>query len=283
MTRSTLTRQRAFTLLEVLTATAVLALSLVMMFQVTEGIQRSTRLQNQQMDSVATARRALDVIVTDLQTAVTGRHGTLLGNTTASGETRLAALTARRGPAGVTGHRFLAVHYSLDTNGSLWRPYRSVTFSETNLLDAAAQSPPAPAPPAQPLARGILALRFFAVTQNGQKFDIQTPAAPGAGWAATASFNNLPVPAGWQALQTAASDPLASSAVAGQRVAALEIWLAAVDPQSLDLLQSAGKVPDARAALAGPPAGWRQAFDTANIPSPAKSALRILNRTVPLP
>lgn len=271
---------RAFTLLEVLTSTAVLAIVLVMMFQVTDGIQRSTRLQNQQMDSVAAARRALDVIVADLQTAVIGPFSALLGNTTASSGAKFAVLTSRRGPSGAAGHRFLSARYSHTPAGELWRAYNSVSFNGTANLLAAAAAEPAAAN--QPLAEGVLAFRCFAVTRSGAKFDITIPAGSGAEWAAQSDYNGLAVPGGWQAVVTASSQPLSQQSGA-DFVTALEVWVAAVDPQTLDLLQTTGALASAQSALAGAPAVWRQTFDTAALPASAKSALRILNRTVPLP
>jgi len=41
----------------------------VMMFQVIDGIFRASRRQNREMESVATGRRALDVMTIDLQNA----------------------------------------------------------------------------------------------------------------------------------------------------------------------------------------------------------------------
>lgn len=262
-----------FTILEVLVAAAVLALVLVMMLQVTEGILRSTRAQNQQMDSVAAARRALDVLVNDLKSAVSGNSAAILARTAPSDDI-LALLTQRRGPQGAAGHRFLAVQYSTNSAGQLLRSYRSATFAETNLLQSAALPP---TPPLQPLAEGILAFRVFARTQDGSTNLLSS--SGGSGWAATGSYNGLPVPSGWQALIT----PAATWSASGNRATALEIWLAALDPQNFSLLQSSGTLGNAQAALAGTPDTWRNTFDGASLPSPAKSALRILHRTVPLP
>jgi hypothetical protein len=67
------------------------------------------------------------------------------------------------------------------------------------------------------------------------------------------------------------------------RAQALEVWIAAVDEQNQGILTDTGSLTTAQAALTNNPALWRSDIDSANIPLPAKSAIRILNKTIPLP
>jgi len=121
---------RAFTVIELLFAMAVLAMILVMMVQVVNGILQSTRTQSQQMDSVATARRALDTMLTDIQSAVIGESSTILAPSTSSSNL-FAMLTTRHGMSGAADHRFLAVTYSLNPSNQIVRSHGSVNFAQT--------------------------------------------------------------------------------------------------------------------------------------------------------
>lgn len=266
--------RRAFTLIELLTAMAVLAVILVMMLQVTNGVLQSTRAQNQQLDSVATARRALDIMVSDLELASLGDQTSILTSTPA-GTNLFAALTSRRGPGdSPANHRFLAVRYNMDTNNRVFRAYGSVNFNSPDLLSRTVSG--TTTTPSEPLASGILALQIFALTEDGDRQSAFGTASPS--WA-TNNYGGQAVPGGWQALVTGRA---AWAASLTNRTRALEIWIAALDPRSYELLEKSGKLNTARAALSGTPSGWREQFDAAEIPPPTKSALRVLNRTIPL-
>jgi prepilin-type N-terminal cleavage/methylation domain-containing protein len=255
-------KERAFTLIEVLVATAVLALILVMMLGVTNGILSSTRAQNQQMDSVASARRALDVLTSDIGAAVIGPSSSILLPSVAS--TNLLALVAqRRGPDSAGSPRFLAVRYSTNSD-ALYRSYDAVSFASTDFLNPAAGA--ATTTSTNPLAPGILAVRIL---EKGV-----------VGTSATNTYAGFPVPVGWSALATPAS-PLGASVT--NRTRALEIWVTAIDPQGLSLLTNSGQLATAKSLLGSDPTHWRAAIDASDLSSATKSALRVLNKTVSLP
>jgi hypothetical protein len=223
-------------------------------------------MQSQQMDSTGAARRALDIMALDLSRAVGNESTAVL-----VGPTKLAMITDRRG-TNVSNHRFLAVTYSM--NGTqLVRTYRSVSFSEVDLMRAAEDSNNAVV---TTLTDGILGWNLRVVTTSGPQAATNTSSANYA----TNNYNGFAVPSGWKALITA-SPAFASSLT--NRAQALEVWIAAVDDQNQRILNGSGSLTTAQAALSTNPALWRSAIDSANIPLPAKSAIRILNKTIPLP
>jgi type II secretory pathway pseudopilin PulG len=256
----------AFSLIELLTSLAVLALVLAILLQVVNGILQSTRMQSQQMDSTGAARRALDIMALDLSKAVVTESAAVL-----VGPTNLALITDRRG-TNSSNHRFLAVTYSLN-GAQLVRTYRSVLFNESDLLTAAQDTNTAAT---TSLVDGILGLNLQVITSSGPQAATNTNSAHFS----TTNYNGFAVPTGWRALITA-SPAFASSLT--NRAQALEVWIAAVDEQNQGILMDNGSLTAAQAALTNNPALWRSDIDSANIPLPAKSAIRILNKTIPLP
>jgi len=269
-------RRDAFTLVELLTATAILSLLLVLMFQIVSEILESTKVQNQHMESVSAARRALDVMACDLQNAVVGEDVSILVPSGTS--TNLFSLMAyRKGPnGGDTTNRFLAVSYSTNGSDRLIRSYGSVDYSQTNFLTVsyATNTPP------YPLASHILGVEALAVTETT---NYPLTNAPEANWATNAyNSTNVNTPDGFNALIT--TKPNFASGLTN-RTYALQVWIAAVDEQNYALLTNTGKLDIVRAAIANAsdPSGWRGAVDASAIPTPAKSGIRILNKTITLP
>jgi type II secretory pathway component PulJ len=162
----------AFTLVELLTATAIMALVLVLLLQILNGILDSTRVQNQQMEAVGSARRVMDVIASDLRNAVISENSSILIPTAGSSNS-FALLAARRGTNGATGHRYLAVRYSTNSSNQIIRSYGSSTFSGTNPLADAASA--ATITPVEPLARGILAFQARILADGTNAYPLNTP------------------------------------------------------------------------------------------------------------
>lgn len=251
----------AFTLIELLVSMAVLALILAMLVQVVNGILESTRTQTQQMDSVATARRALDVMAVDLQNAVVGENSAILVPSSSGSGTLFASLTTRRAPAASPASRFLAVGYTLNASNQLYRSYAAVNYTNTDLLAATASV--ITALPVEPLANGILAVQIHAIPENTLPLNLVTD-----------NYNGTPTPTDWNALVT--RSPAFASSFKG-RTRAIEIWIAAIDQQSLQLLPTAFKPTNAE------PSQWRSEVDDSAIPAQAKSSIRILKKTILLP
>ena len=266
-------QQDAFTLVEILTATAVLALLLALMLQIVNGILQSTKIQNQQMEATSAARRVLDVVSQDLQGAIVGEDVSILVATN-GGDFLLGFLTSRHGTNGSADHRFLAVEYATNGAYELCRHYASVPFSETALFSAITNATNG----ACPLAVGILGIRIRAVTEAT---NLPVSSGPSPNWATT-SYNGNPVPDGYAALITTTPD---FAATMTNRTRALEVWLAAVDDQNYRLLSSLGALATVSTLLSttNHPSSWRDSLDAASLPGPAKSAIRILTKTITLP
>jgi prepilin-type N-terminal cleavage/methylation domain-containing protein len=265
----------AFTLVELLTATAILSLLLMLMFQIVSEILQSTKVQNQQMESIASARRALDVMACDLQNAVVGEDVSILVPS-GPGTTNLFSLMAyRRGPNGDATNRFLAINYSTNGSDQLFRSYGGVDYLQTNFLSVtnATNTPP------YPLASHILGVEALAVTER-TNYSLTTN--PEANWATNQYNSTNNTPDGFNALIT--TKPNFASGLTN-RTYAMQIWIAAVDEQNYSVLTHNSdfysKVKD---ALSGDPLGWRDQVDSnRNIPSTIKSGIRILSKTITLP
>lgn len=274
-----------FTLVELLTATAVLTLLLALIFQIVNAILQSTNEQNRQMESTASARRALDVLAADLQNAAVGNDAAILAANGSGTTNVLAMLAVRRGPndpnsaGSAVKNRFLAVCYSTNESNQLFRSFGSVGYGETNLLNAPVGD--ATMTPVNPLASGILALSALALTADGTTNTVTKPVASGENWAA-ASYNGNSVPNGFNALVT-----MSPTFAAGMtnRTYALQVWIAAVDPRNYSILTNTGNLGAVVTALAGStnPAGWRDLIDGMAIPSTVKSGIRVLSTTIQLP
>lgn len=262
---------RAFTLLELLVAMAVLAMVLVFMTQAVNGVLQSTRTQNQQMDSAASARKALDIMESDLKAAVIDNTRTILVPETGTSSNLFTLYADRRGPAGSSQHRFLAVAYSINAQNELVRAYGSESFS--------APGANADIIPAHPLTKGIIAFQLRVHTESGQQFP--STAAASANWA-TNTFNGANIPPGFKALifpQSAFSSGLTN------RSRALDLWIVAADEASLEVLRQSGSLAGLSAAIAGEadPAKWREVIDKSSIPPPVKSSVRVLRKNLQMP
>lgn len=276
-----------FSLIEVLTATAVLAIILVLMVQITDGILSSTRTQNRQLDSVAAARRALDTLTIDFATALFNTEATALLRQPAANQPFLAMVCNRPGPvgSGAGNHRFLAVQYEYNpSEGNLYRNYKSVLFdsSSENLLQRATGS--GFQTPSIPIAQGILGLSVEVLTMTGDKTLNDSPspswAAPNLGSPGDRDYNGLQVPSGWLAL----IPPYAPFAARPSETStAIRVWIAATEPQTLELLEKTGKLTNALTIFNNhSPKDWRAVLDQSSLPPAAKSSTRILQRTFPL-
>jgi prepilin-type N-terminal cleavage/methylation domain-containing protein len=270
-------KRSAFTLIELLVAIAVLGLVLVLMAQAVNGVMRSTQAQNQQMDAMASGRRALDVMVLDLGLAVIGENASVLVPTDAGDSLVFAVLANRRHPAEIIDQRFLAVRYA-HSDGKLTRFYQSVNFSDPNPLAAASTTNLTTSFEVS----GILAMEVRAIDESGTEHGL-SPASPAADWATAGDYNGTPVPSGHAALITPV--PAFAAELTGPRTKTLEIWVAAVNDQVASLIESGGFTDTISSAFsdASSPSEWRKAIDDdPDIPASIKSGIVILTKTVSL-
>lgn len=287
----------AFSLVEIMVAVSVLALLLVLLLQVVNGTLVSSRTANQQMDATGAARRALDVMASDIQNSVVGPIATLLGSTPPS---RLAMLTQGRGPnTSPSTPRFLAVQYVLSNGNSpvadtLQRSYSAVSWTTTDLLAATTNGSAGTAN----LATGVLALSIQAILENGDRRDVNVAPGPKQAWGvkggdpyppSTGNATITRVPNGFTALVPSTPPTPTPLDASTARVLAIEITLVAIDEQNYKLLKQTGTLSIARNAFSAtgtdlPAARWAQAINTLNgVPRPAQTAMRVLTRTVSLP
>ncbi len=149
---------QAFTILELLVATAVMALMLVLLLQITNHTMQASKMATQQMDATQSARQALDVLSSDIAHAVLTGGATILTQDS-GGAPALAFLTSGRGPdTAAAPSRFLAVSYQLVVN-QLQRGYKAIGWSSPYLLDEAVATPIATAT----LPSGILQFSVLAI------------------------------------------------------------------------------------------------------------------------
>lgn len=268
---------KGHTLPELLVAVAVLALLVLLIFQATEEVLNVTNSQERKMKAVSSGRRLLDVMSVDLENAVIGPDATVIAPGI-PGNVILSMLCNRRGPSSGTAPRFLAVKYSLDSSNRVFRSYGPVGFGQTNLMEASLNASTNPsAAAAVPLASGVLAIqaRAFTATTN---YAVSTN--PSSNWSVSNTYQGRAVPSGYNALVTASSGYGRSLTNCTQ---AIEISVATVDTGDYSLIRASGYLAAIKYALAGDPATWRAEVDSITMPSRFKSAVRILQKTTPLP
>ncbi len=266
----------AFTLTEVLVATAVFGLILAMTMQLLNSTLSSTKAVGQRLNASQAARQALDVIAMDIRNSFIDESTSLLVGEHRVADT-LAMLTKRRGPKGIES-RFLAVRYRL-RDQELLRYFGSFGYDETTTLN-----PGAAATSESVLANGVLAIAVQAVLRDGSLAEAHTG---GAGWS-TNSYHGQPTPENHLAL---ISCPSAwSNDEPAPCVQALEITIACVDPVGLALLDDQGSAASTAAELtvenpsmAGANHWERVGDELDGIPAPARQAIRIVNMSILLP
>ncbi len=262
------------TLTEVLTAVGILAVMLVLMYEMVEGIFKATRNQNHGIESVAAGRRVLDVMTGDLQNGLFTESSTLIAPTNAASTSLFALVTNRRGSNSASTPRFLAVSYALNGSNQVVRSYGSISYGTVSSLFTPLTILEAPT---VPLAKGVLAVQARAVTANT---NYPLSGVTSSNWGVTGSYNGRVVPSGYNAI-------VANSSGFARRLTnctqAVEVWIAVVDEQDYVLLKSSGKLAPLVASLVGDPTRWRSLIDARAIPAQVKSAIHIQKKTIPLP
>jgi len=261
------------TLVEVLTAVAVLALMLLLIFQVIEGIFNATHSQSQAIEAVSSGRRILDVMTADLENAVINNDATVIAPSGTNTNMLFALLANRRGATGQSS-RFLSVSYSLDGSNQAIRSYGSVGYASNDLLSAAVSTP---VPSRVPLARNVLAIRALAVTDS-TNYPFSGPVV--ANWAVTGSYNGHPVPSGYNALMAEAEGFVTGLTNCTR---AVEVWVAVTDEQTCSLLRSNGKLAALIASLGSDPSLWRTRLSSSLVPTDCRRAIRVMSKTISLP
>lgn len=268
-------RRSGFSLLEVMAAVAVLALMLALLTQLSSSTMRATTVTMKQIEATRSARAVLDTLSEDLAALVTSNDAASLFIKTDGADSRLVFVTLRRGPQG-SNARFIAVDYALQ-NGTVTRTVSPLAWNAVDFATAAFATNTLA--DTSVLAEGIV--RFEAVL-NLDNGDTRTLADPGS-WKA-AEWNGTALPADFYAIHLSRDEPDSVQ----PKVAGLTVAIAALDMGSYRLPntdQIAAKLPPA-VANQTPLDTWKIAMTPGSmtgIPEVAVAALRILQRTYPLP
>lgn len=275
--------QSGFTLLELLVASAVLALLLILLLQVASHTMRASRVTTQQLDATQAARRVIDTLAADISSSVSEGAAVLYQPQGAS--LSLAFLTSARGPAtAAQPPRYLAVAYRLN-DAKMMRLYEGVEWTTKNLLAAAESAATSGTPTV--LSPGILQFAVLAVLEDGKTVvNLQNnTASPSLSeppvWRASGSqlFLGQSVPTGWSAL-VSFNYPASPRT---PRVQALLVAIAAIDEQSLALLNSTERNMFRSPTTSDPVKEWETILTGSTLPGPARSAIRFHSKVIPLP
>lgn len=255
---------RAFTLIELLAAMAVLALVLAFLVQLASQTMTATRSSHQQMEASQQGRIVLDSLSADLANLVAQNGLGILAKET-GGNVELAFLTRSRGPKG-SPTRFLAVAYVLNGN-DLQRQTFPIDWDTVVLPDTALLAVTSPSS-ISVLASGILRFNATATLDDG---DIVTL----SGLPASAKQTN-----GSAFVQLVPSIPPVSSLL--PKVASLTVAVAPLSEKNLqlagDMAVKLGDLENGKTALAV----WSSSIalgKLASLPAPAVAGLQLSQQT----
>lgn len=267
--------KRGFTILEILVATAVLALMLVAVLEIAGHTTLVARMAGSKLSAEQSVRSALDAMERDVREAVISPRVTLLVRTAGSSP-EMAFLARGRGP-NTTPVRFLGVCYHWNSAGQLIRGYAAVDEAATNLLAAAENASASPDQPV--LAENILQVAFVAILDDGTRRQL-TNSVSGS-WNASGSvlYGEQMVPAGWTALVPA----IPTLPVSGPRVSALLVAMVGTDLKGSALLSSAQRALFAQSSGVDPVSDWETIAESSSLPAPVRSSLSIQSKMIPLP
>lgn len=269
-------RRCGFTIVELLVATAVLALMLALLVQIANHTLQASRVTTQQLESTQSSRRVLDTLASDLAYSVFSSGATIIVQPR-TGSVTLSLLTSGRGPiTDMAPPRFLAINYKLEKH-QIIRSYRSVGWSEQNLL-VAAESAAGVTTDIAPLADGVLQFAVLAVLENGEIVSV-TSLPLSAGVSQPTTYQGEVVPTGWTAL-IPAKRPYTSNS---ERVKSLLFAIASVDQQNLQLLSESQKNILPPPATSDPIKEWEDDLAGADLPAPARAAIRFQSKVISLP
>ncbi len=275
-------RPAAFTVIEVLVASAVLALLLVLLLQMANYTLQASRVTTQKLNATQAARRVIDTLSSDLAGAVS--NGATVLYQPDGGSVSLSLVTAGRGPANAAlPTRFLAVNYRL-AGYQIIRSYEAVGWNVTDWLTAAAAA--GTSTNRSLLAPGILQFAVLALLEDGTTAVVlasgtSIPPSALTSWRVPAGgmFEGQVVPADWSAL-VRVKPP---STLIQPRVRALLAAIAAVDEQNFQLLSESQRDLFAQPLTADPVKEWETVLNGASLPGSARTAIRFYSKILPLP
>jgi len=291
---SPLPAKRAFSLVEILVAMAILMLMLVLVAQIAQMTLQTSQATVARMEGTEASRKLMDSLDRDLDLAAPGpRHAlvngqiSVLARVSSNGSPELAFLTTGRGPSGTTPPRFLAVAYSM-TNDVVARTYAPVGWNTTNLMQAAgnaAGSPPSAGSERSDLTGGVLQFAVTLLLEDGSiasLADMESPILPNPlpAWGKRVV---LPGSGQWTLLQPLRSPAILPLSSATARVASLLVAVATIDESNYRLIDPATLPLFSQPITSDPSKEWESRLATLILPGPVRSAIRFHTMTIPLP
>lgn len=225
-----------FTLVELLVASAVVALALGVLLQILGGAVQATDAIHRKLDAAAAAQSVLDALDADLQSAVTAQGLTVFAKPQGANSV-LAFLTQSRTAS--AGSRCLAVSYALSSNGTVERRALPVSWTGTGLVGETLAA--AALPEGSPLAEGILRFEIIAELEDGSR----VPLGANAVWN-DAAVNRQAVTEGFSGCN------LTEARGGRLRVLSLSVGIVALDAKGYRLLVSLGKTGEVASVFASP-------------------------------
>lgn len=293
-------KNKAFTLIEVLVACAMLAGLVLLLASVLDGLGNATRGVTRKIDASSQARIALNQLARDLGSMTTGAGATLvLGQSPgATGiNDSLAFLTSGRGSNSQPDHRLLAVFYAVRNYSDsvlgvssaslpiLGRGFGSVPWGNSEGLDAAASRAATDINGAtgmisdpDVIADGVIRMAVVLQLRDGRLIPFD-PARPD-------------FPTKTDFLRAGVTLPTEARAIDLSKVSAIIVGLAVLDEKTrslaaTDLTNIAAKLPRP-AANQTPLQAWDFNSPTfansfSGVPGPVRQGLRFYQRSFPLP
>jgi prepilin-type N-terminal cleavage/methylation domain-containing protein len=245
--------RRAFTLVELLVAIAVLTLIMMLFTQVLRSVSGAYSQGRNDAESYSTGRALLDAIGRDLQGAFIRED--LVSFPEEGNFRRLAFYTAQAGiaddPAAIRDLSFIEYYESQEeASAALIRADADIQWSSVEKIAFGSTAPPTPTP--RTLSNGILAFDYRFITSNG--IAVRKPAKPSS-------------------------------------VIAVRISLAVADPKTMQVIRRTNALSSMKAGLKAAveeetllsaKSAWETWIDTASYPGGALGGIRLFERVVPL-
>ncbi|MCX6971852.1 MAG: prepilin-type N-terminal cleavage/methylation domain-containing protein [Verrucomicrobia bacterium] len=294
-----------FSLIELLVATAVMAMLLVMTLQVLSQTNAAIRSSDRQMGTASEVRGALDRLETDFSTAMLtgGATALVLDSNADNSFIRFICLSRAREDGTTDQPRGAIVGYGIndikETIGGRQVQYGTLTrgdgrarFSATNstlaqIFQKLSQSPP----PSdfmkwEPLGSGLVRFHISYLLDDGSIVQIPpvySMLSPQDNLP-TSFLNGLPLNPGWMAVAFSRANAPAS----GRYVKALIVAVAGLSAEGVALAEQAGKLGEVTSKLKSPSGNetamqvWETNLNAITF-TPLRQGLRFYQRTIAVP
>jgi len=308
-TRRLLSATGGFSLIELLVATAVMAMLLVMTLQVLSQTNAAIRSSDRQMGTASEVRGALDRFETDFSTAMLtgGATALVLDSNSDNSYIRFICLSRARDDGTMNQPRGAIIGYGVNDiketiggrqvqYGTLIRGDGRARFSLANstlaqVFQKLSQSPP----PSdfmtwEPLGSGLVRFHISYLLDDGSI--VQIPPAYSMlspqDNLPVSFLNGLPLNPGWMAVAFSPSNAPASGPLQGRYVKALIVAVAGLSAEVVALAEDAGKLSEVTSLLKSPTGNetalqvWETNFNDMTF-APLRQGIRFYQRTIAVP